>query len=73
MVSVIEYQGSNLLQAVLISFAVINTKFTLGIASLQNLNICSAMRIWPDVVFCKLALAVTIFTVPLIPSQGDLP
>ena len=67
------FQCSNLLRAVLISLAVIYTKFTLGIASLQNLNICYDVRIWPDVVFCKLALSVTLFTVPPIPSQGNLP
>ena len=39
----------------------------------QKLNICSGVNIWFSFGLCKLALAVTLFTVTPIPSQGDFP
>ena len=39
----------------------------------QNSNISNGVNIWIPLGLCKLALAVTHFTVPPIASQGDFP
>ena len=56
-----------------IDFICFNTKFTLGIASLQNLNICSAVRIWPDVVFLQTSLCCHSFHSSSYLITGNLP
>ena len=39
----------------------------------QKLNIWRAVRMWFSFSLCRLALPVTLFTVPPIPPQGDFP